>query len=117
MFYIGFKHELVKAVLSGEKTITYRLGDYLPQINVGDKVCFVDTDTHVYVGVLKIIGKNIIRFSEIPLAEAGHEKYTTIKQKYKVFETYYQRALSDDDMFTRLEFTHITQVSHPQSCS
>jgi len=101
---LGFASKLVTLVRSGEKVLTYRLGDKWNFLNVGDTVETKDSGTGEVFGKLEITKKECTTFGELTEDQEGHEKYESVEEKRKSFETYYQRPVEDSEPVTILGF-------------
>jgi hypothetical protein len=102
-FTIGFDEKLVPLVLSGEKKLTYRLGNKFDNVEIGAEIPARDSSTNKIFGKLKITGKSDTTFRELPIDHEGHETYESKEKQKEMFEKYYG-SVEDDDKVVILEF-------------
>ncbi len=101
---LGFASELVPLVRSGEKVLTYRLGDKWNFLNVGDTIETKDSGTGDKFGKLEITQKELTTFGELTENREGHEQYEDKEARRKKFENYYKRPVEDSESITILGF-------------
>lgn len=101
---IGFASKLVPLIKSGEKTLTYRLGEKYNFLDVGDQIYACNSATDEKLALFKIVGKEKTTFAELPLDREGHEIYKSKEAQRKQFEKYYQREVVDGETAVILEF-------------
>lgn len=101
---IGFAKELVPLVLSGEKTLTYRLGDKYANLQVGEKIQGKNSSTGKPFAQIEIIDKQVTTFGELPTNKPGHEEYQSKEEMRKAFQRYYGQEVTDELRAVILEF-------------
>lgn len=105
---IGFAKDLVPLVKSGEKTLTYRLGDKYDYLKPGDKIQAKDSSTNKPFAKIEITAKQTISFGKLPIDKPGHEQYKSKDEMRKTFQKYYEQEVSDDSPVVILEFKLIS---------
>jgi|SRR3989338_10856718 len=101
---IGFSPSLVGLVKSGQKKITYRLGDKYDFLEVGSVIQTRNSETNEVFAKLKITNKFYTTFKDLPIINSGHESYQSKEEQRKVFEKYYSREIKDAEKVIVLEF-------------
>jgi len=89
MKQIKFWQNLVEPILSGKKTVTWRLFDD-KDLQVGDKLTFIVTETGVEFAraiILAIREKKLGETTEVDFN--GHEKYQSTEDMLKQYRGYY----------------------------
>jgi hypothetical protein len=100
---IGYADDLVPLILSGQKTLTYRLDSRFNEISVGDTVEFRNSQNEKVIGKLKIISIEKTTFGKLPIDRPGHEKYQSKEEQREIFKSYYGDTFTDDSEVTILE--------------
>src|SRR3990167_4200321 len=108
---LGFSGDLVSLVKSGEKTLTYRLGDKWDFLNPGDTIFTKDSSTGQVFAKLEILRKEPTTFDKLLEDTEGHEKYESKEERRKTFEAYYKRPVEDSEPVTILEFK-VVELTH-----
>jgi hypothetical protein len=86
---LKFTPDLVKMILSGEKTSTWRCFDD-KDLQVGDDLVFVNKETGEQFGTAKITSINIRTLGTLTDADwVGHEKFASEEEMYKSYRKYY----------------------------
>lgn len=104
---IAFAPSFVEQIKTGHKTSTYRFGLKYDHINIGDIVDVINSETYIVELSVKIISKNRVTFSELPLDHGGHGSYESVehmRQSLGSLYSYIGRAIKDDDLFLMFEF-------------
>jgi hypothetical protein len=101
---LGFASKLVPLVKSGEKYLTYRLGERWDFLNVGDTIETKDSGTEETFGTLEILGKERTTFKEIEIDREGHEHYKDHEEKRNNFINLYNRPVEDSETVIILKF-------------
>lgn len=108
-YVISFAPELIPAILSGEKVMTYRYngaGKY-EYLNVGDKVNIQNSKSDEIVAPGVVTDKERTMFLDLPLDRPGHEPYGNKEEQRAVFSGYYAylgRPIKDEDPFLILGY-------------
>ena len=108
---IGFAHNLVPLVKSGEKVLTYRLGDKWNFLEVGDHILTDDSSTNEVFAELEIIGKEVGTFGTLRDDRDGHEVYESPEQRREVFRKYYNREVPDDETAIIFQFKVVRLIN------
>lgn len=95
---IKFKPLLIKLILQGDKTLTYRKGSKYEFLNVGDTIDFIDSLSKESVGKVEITEKYYENFGDIPIDRPGHEPYESVNHKRETFEKYYGSIDASEQM-------------------
>ncbi len=103
---IGFVPDLVPLVISGEKTLTYRLEDNYNYdiLQPGDLVKTINSETEETFAELEIVDKSYTTFGNLPLDAEEHERYSSKEEQRDTFHKYYNREIKDDERIIILEF-------------
>lgn len=107
---IDFVPNLIPLILNKTKTLTYRYGDKYIHLNVGDRVYIQDIDLGENVAVAEITKKSIVKFKDLPVRAAGHERYLSKEHQRQVFKKYYGRQISNEDDMLVLGFKLIKKI-------
>ncbi len=101
---LKFKEHLVPLILSGEKTVTWRLFDD-KDLRVGDKVNLINADSREIFGSAKLTEIKEKPFGEITDEDFdGHEKFESEKEMYETYKKYYGGKLSKDTTVKIIKF-------------
>jgi hypothetical protein len=100
---MGFAKNLVPLVLSGAKTLTYRLGNKYAFLEIGDEINVKNSSTDKIFGRVKIIEKDWTTFKDLPIDRKGHEAYKSKAKQRQTFEQYYGK-INDKDKMLVLRF-------------
>jgi len=101
---LKFREHLVPLVLSGEKTVTWRLFDD-KELQVGDEVDLINWNTKEVVG-----GAKLTEVREKPLGEIeesdfdGHEKFESEKEMYETYRKYYGDKVDENTIVKIIKF-------------
>jgi hypothetical protein len=101
---LGFKTNLVPLVLSGEKTITWRLFDE-KNLAVGDVVDFLNSDSKKKFATAKLT--NVIEkvFKDLNNDDwIGHEKFASELDMYKWYSEVYKSNVGPDTSLKIIQF-------------
>lgn len=103
---IGFAQDLVEKVLSGEKTITYRLGEkYADNLEINSVVKAIGSANKNHFANIKIIHVSKMKLSEVPLDLPGHDKYESIEDLVSSMQKHYQeKVVSPESIISFVEF-------------
>lgn len=107
---IGFAPELVPLVLSGEKTLTYRLGDKYSFLQVNDRILTKNSKTGRVFAELEIVSRETGTFANLRDDRDGHEMYRSTDERRKTFEKYYGREVYDDETAIILGFKVVKKI-------
>ena len=86
MKQIKFTSSLVPLILSGEKTVTWRLFDD-KDLQTGDKVEFLNSDTKDKIAEASLLDVRETTFGD--LTDKDKEGYNRDEEMYKIFKKYY----------------------------
>lgn len=101
---IGFAPALQPLVLSGQKTLTWRLFDD-KNLTEGEEVEFVDQFSRVFFANAKLV-----KVWERPMGKLlpedkdGHEKFSSDEEMYKTYSGYYQREVGPETIVKIIRF-------------
>ncbi len=101
---MGWAKQLVDPVKTGQKTVTYRLGDKYRYLMPGTILFTHDSQTREVFGQIKIITSQPTTFSELPLVHQGHESYPTKEIQRQTFVAHYQQPINGSDPFLIISF-------------
>ncbi len=91
---LKFRPKLIPLILSGEKTVTWRLFDE-KNISVGDRVEFINWETNEVFAHVRITSVKLKTFKELtPKDWEGHEKFNSEEEKYQTYSAYYNRKVT-----------------------
>lgn len=89
MKILKFRDNLVKKILNGSKTVTYRLFDD-KNLQMGDSLEFIDYETGKKFAEAQIIGVRKKKLSEIKKKDfEGNEKYESNEKMLRHFKSHY----------------------------
>lgn len=101
---LKFYPPLIPAILSGEKTSTWRLFDD-KNLTTGDKLELINKETGETFAraiITNIFEKKLSEMSDADLD--GHETYSSPEEMYKIFESYYHQAVNADTQVKIMTF-------------
>src|SRR4030042_4850059 len=95
---LHFSSPLVNLVLSGRKTVTWRLWDD-KDLKVGDIVDCLESGTEKNFATFKIIKVNKKKMGKLTINDKeGHEDFKNEKEMYRVYSNYYEREVTPDTL-------------------
>ncbi|MBI2637933.1 MAG: ASCH domain-containing protein [Candidatus Sungbacteria bacterium] len=98
MKILKFKHRFVPAILSGEKTSTWRLFDD-KDLKEGDELLLIDKETDENFAEAEIVSVKEKKISDIEGADyEGHEMYMNKEKMYKALQGYYGKEVGPDTL-------------------
>ncbi len=101
---LKFSTDLVPLVLSGEKTSTWRLFDD-KDLQIGDELCFVDSDNKKQFGKAKITSIKEKALGEINDADfLGHERFESKEKMFDAYKSYYGDVVNDGVIVKMINF-------------
>lgn len=101
---LKFAANLVPLVLSGEKTVTWRMFDD-KDLKVGDNLALIDFKTKTEFGQAKIISVREKRFGDIQESDFdGHEEYQDKKEMLETYRSYYGNRVHNDTLVKIIKF-------------
>ena len=93
---LKFKPHLVELILSGEKTVTWRLFDD-KELKEGDKVEIVNSETGELAAHALIENVYTKPLSQVTDDDyVGHEKYNSFEEMLNTFRGYYGEKVAED---------------------
>ncbi len=101
---IGFDSNLIPLILSGRKTLTYRLGTKHASLKVGDTVNIYDSATNEVCALVEITEKAVIPFGDLPVDRKGHEAYPSKEAQHQIFKQYYGKDIEENEPMLVLGF-------------
>ncbi|MBU1202541.1 class I tRNA ligase family protein [Patescibacteria group bacterium] len=115
---LSFDKDLIAIIKSGEKKKTYRLSD--KGFSKGETVILENSQSKENFGYARIIDVKIIKFKDLDLKQAGHEKYNNTDDFKDVFKKYYpDKDITDDTDLWCYEFIYSQKADldlfHPTS--
>ena len=106
---LHFAHNLVKLVITGKKTVTWRLWDD-KNLTKGDYVDFLESGTDKYFAtakITKVIEKKIGEITDDD--KKGHEVIKNKKEMYMRYSKYYGRKVYPSTLVKIINFKLITR--------
>lgn len=101
---LGFREHLVALILSGQKTVTWRLFDE-KNLTAGDTVDFLNSETKKKFASVKLTGITEKAFKDLKEADwEGHEKFASDKDMYKWYSEVYNSKIDSDTMLKIIRF-------------
>lgn len=102
---LKFNPDLVKLILNGEKTTTWRLFDD-KNLATGDRISLINHST------LKQFGTGMIEKAQIKTMATltdedweGHEKFSSKEEMYKTYRSYYNDKVGPDTEVKIIKFS------------
>ncbi len=95
---IGFAENLVPLVESGEKTITYRLGDKYDFLQTGDSIRAFNSSDGKFFANLEIVNKSYCTFKDLD------------SEKQNLFVEFYKRKITADEKVIIFDFKVIELI-------
>ena len=90
---LKFRHALVREILEGRKTVTWRLFDE-KDLKVGDKFTLIDWESREEFANAEIMGVQEKKLGEIEDADLeGHEKYESKEEMLR-----YYRSITENEL-------------------
>ncbi len=109
-YEVLFAPELVPLILSGEKTLTYRLDDDgLDYLRPGDIVEAINSQTLGLFARLQVTSVEFTSFGDLPTDRHGNVSHESKEQQRAVFRGYYGRVVSDDERVLVLGLRLLTE--------
>ena len=100
---LKFRHNLVKKILDGSKTVTWRLFD--DKNLQGDKLNFIDWQTGEKFAEAEIVGIKEKKFGDLEDADfEGHEKFGSRDELLRQYREYYGNKVGWDTLVKILTF-------------
>lgn len=110
MKQLKFKHHLVKEILEGRKTVTWRLFDD-KDLKGGDHIEFVDADSGNTFAKAEIVNVREKKLSDIEESDTeGHEKYGSTDETITLFKNYYGDNVTADTIVKIVGFTLLSHT-------
>lgn len=101
---LKFEPKLVSLILSGEKTVTWRLFDD-KDLQIGDKPELVNSETNEIFAKAEIIGIREKKMEEIDDSDYnGHEKFKDEKKMLRVYQSYYGEKVNLEQIVKIIKF-------------
>lgn len=101
---LKFKDNLVKMILSGEKSITWRLFDD-KDLTVGDDLVFINKDTGEEFGIAKILDIKEKQIKDINNDDyVGHEKFEGYEKMFENYKKYYGEKVVPETIVKMIRF-------------
>ena len=101
---LKFLPNLVKLILSGEKTTTWRLWDD-KNLSVGDEVSFLNSETQVEFAKANLTMVIEKQFKELNEEDwAGHEKFNNDEELYEFYSKAYRREAAPETILKIIHF-------------
>lgn len=101
---IGFAPDLVPLIISGQKTLTYRLGTKYDFLKIGDIVDLADSSTGLIFASANIRQKTSTKFKYLAVDNEGYEKYSSKDEQRRILEGYYNCTIQENDEFLVIGF-------------
>ena len=101
---LKFKPNLAKQILSGEKTLTWKLFDD-KDLQIGDRLNFIDQETgenFAKAEIANVIEKTLEEVTENDYE--GHEKYKSDEEMLKTYKKYYGDKVTLDTPLKIIKF-------------
>ena len=104
MKYLKFYSKYVTPILSGEKTLTWRVFDE-KNLTVGDELSLINNETGEVFAMARIVKLKECRFKDLtPEDKKAHETFITDEDMYNVFAEYYKRPVGSQDHLKIITF-------------
>lgn len=105
--YFKFRTSMIEPIKNGEKTVTFRMEK--KDIKAGDIVDIVDwaegvKEDQCVVAQAKIKKAKEIKYKELPLDYPGHEDYSSLDERSKLFKDCYGKEVGDEEVVYIYEF-------------
>jgi len=108
---LKFRAHLKPLILKGEKTTTWRLFDD-KNLSIGDELLFVVFETGEQFAVAKITSVRGTTMGKLTKDDwAGHEAYTSEKDRYDHYEAYYKRPVDEKSPIKIIKFKLLKKLS------
>lgn len=107
---LKFRPELVKKIISGEKTSTWRIFDD-KNLTIGDELTFINKETLEIFGYAKITSlyeKTLGTLSDDDWK--GHERFSSEEEMYETYRKYYGEGVNKNTKVKILTFDFKEQV-------
>lgn len=106
---IHFYTELIPLVLSGEKTVTWRLFDD-KDLKKGDWLELLETNTERIFGLAEIVEVKEKKMGDLTEADReGHEGYANMQQMYETYMRYYGKPVGPETVIKIVKFKLLKQ--------
>lgn len=102
MNFLPFTSSLIPSILDGSKTSTYRFGLKYDDLQIGETIDIVDSDTQEVIGQANVTSKAYVLFQDIPLISSDHQSFTSREEMREYFSDLYSyigRVVEDSDVF------------------
>ena len=101
---IKFRDFLAEQVMSGEKTVTWRLFDD-KDLSVGDEVELINWNTGEVFGKATLTGVKEKKLGDINEDDyVGHEKFESKEEMYETYKKYYGDKVNLDTIVKIIKF-------------
>jgi len=101
---LRFRKHLVPLILSGQKSVTWRLFDD-KNLAVGDVVSFEEFVTNRAFAKAKITDLAEKQFKDLQDKDwVGHEQFGSLKEMYATYSTYYKQPVNEQTLVKVLNF-------------
>ena len=101
---LKFRNQLAKLILSGEKTITWRLFDE-KQLTVGDQLQLIEWETGKVFATAEITTIKEKKLGEISEPDfLGHERFESTADMLKHYQDFYGHRVTMETMMKVVEF-------------
>src|SRR4030042_3554343 len=101
---LHFSSHLVSLVLSGRKTVTWRLWDD-KDLKADDMVNLLESGTEKNFAVIKVTKVSEKKMGELPkLDKEGHEDFKSDNEMYRIYFNYYKREVTPDTLVKIVHF-------------
>ena len=101
---IKFKHSLVKLILDGSKTTTWRLFDD-KDIEVSDKLEFVEKESGKKFAKAEVVEVKEKKLREVEVADfEGHESYENEEEMLRQYRIYYGDKVTGETVVKIIRF-------------
>lgn len=105
MKQLKFKPHLVKKVLSGEKTSTWRLFDD-KDLQEGDELELLDSETKEVFAKAHIDSVVVKKLGELTDEDwKGHERFPSEEEMYQTYNSYYDEEVTSDTEVKIIRFS------------
>jgi hypothetical protein len=101
---LKFRKELAKLILEGKKDNTWRLFDE-KDISVGDEVSLLEWESKEEFAKAKVTSVKEAKLGRLTDKDKeGHEKFSSDKEMYKTYSTYYRQKVDEDTLVKIIRF-------------
>jgi len=107
---LKFSKNLIPAILSDEKTITWRCFDD-KDLREGDELLFLNSETKNQFAKALLLKVQEKTFKELTDEDKnGHEEFKNDEEMYKIYSEYYGTEITPDTSLKVIEFKILVKI-------